>query len=653
MSDKSILKRMEDLVELLNKYADAYYKNDAPLVSDSEYDALYDELKLLESETGIVTDDSPSRRVGAAPVERFEQHTHIARLYSMDKVQSESELYSWAERISRLTSTSPEYALEYKFDGLTINLTYDGGRLVQAATRGNGMVGEAILPQVMTIRSIPLTIPYKGLLEVQGEGYMRLSVLDELNRAGNEILKNARNAAAGALRNLDPKITASRRLDCACYNVNYIDGLSFSDHREMLSFLSDNGLPVSPYIRYFTDIKDVANEIASINRSELDMLIDGMVIKLCAFSEREALGYTDRFPRWAIAYKFPAEETTTTVREIQWNVGRTGKLTPLAIVDPVILCGATISRATLNNYDDILRKRVEIGARVFIRRSNDVIPEILGSVSDEPSHEIMPSVCPECGTHLEQRGVHIYCPNSLSCKPQIVSRLSHFASGNAMDIETFSDETAALLFSKLGLTGIPMLYELTVQQLITLPLFGEKRATALINAIENSKTRPLEAFLFAIGIPHVGVKTARELAHRFGTLEAVRNATREELLSIPDIGDVMATDITEFFADERIAKDIDKLLALGVDPKQENTTLSNTLSGKTVVVTGKFDSMTRTEAEALITQHGGKPTSSVSKNTSFVLAGENPGSKLDKAGALGIPVLSETEFRKLIDIGEH
>lgn len=649
MADTLFQNRMRELVDMLNSYARAYYQEDAPIVSDAEYDALYDELLSLEKETGEVLPDSPSRRVGAAPVERFTEHTHIARLYSMDKVQSFDELIAWDERTRRLLDAPVTYSLEYKFDGLTINLTYDGGKLVQAATRGNGITGEAILPQVMTIKTVPLTIPFTGRMEVQGEGHMLLSVLDELNSSGDEFLKNARNAAAGALRNLDPKVTARRKLSCACYNVGYIEGRSFENHREMMDFLRENGIPTSPYVKYADNIKDIISEIESIDRAKLDILIDGMVIKVCSFAQREAMGYTDRFPRWAVAYKFPAEETTTTVQKIEWNVGRTGKLTPLAHVEPVTLCGATISRATLNNYDDILRKRVSTGSRVFIRRSNDVIPEILGSVSDEPSKEAAPTVCPECGTHLEQKGAYLYCPNSLSCKPQIVSRLSHFASRNAMDIETFSDETASQLFAEIGLQSIPALYELTSEQLTALPRFGKKRADALISAIEKSKTRPLEAFLYAIGIPNVGVKTARELARNFGSLDAVRNAARDELIAIPDIGEIMADDILKFFADEHIARDIDRLLELGVAPEHEEDRASDILAGKTIVVTGKFESMGRTEAEALIARHGGKAASSVSKNTSFVVAGENAGSKLDKANALGIQVLSFDEFMAMIE----
>ena len=458
--------RMRQLVALLNEYAEAYYNSAAPKVSDKEYDELFDELLRLEKETGIVLDDSPTRRVGFKPLSEFSEHRHLGRLWSMDKVRTEGELIEWSRRAERLRdeynqahSDSPlpklRYALEYKFDGLTINLTYDNGILVQAATRGNGITGEGILAQAKTIRSIPLTVPYKGKFEVRGECYMRLSVLKELNDSGEESLKNARNAAAGAIRNLDPQITAKRKLDCVCYNIGYIEGMKFSSRREMYSFMRDNGLPMSDFI-YFGDINGVISEMekAAERRSSLDFLIDGMVIKLNDVGLFEKMGYTDKFPRGEIAYKFAAEELITTVLDITWEVGRTGKLTPLAHLEPVDFMGVTVKRATLNNYDDILRKRVGIGSRVLIRRSNDVIPEILKSVDDgEPANPVtIPTCCPACGARVEREGVHIFCTNSLSCTPQIVGRLEHFASRDAMDIEGFSEKTALLLVNEIGIS---------------------------------------------------------------------------------------------------------------------------------------------------------------------------------------------------------
>lgn len=651
--------RMQELVDKLNDYARAYYAFDAPKVSDAEYDALFDALLALEAETGIVLPDSPTQRVGSEPLSAFEQQTHLARLWSMDKVRTREALIAWGERAERLRAEynaaneeklpPVRYALEYKFDGLTVNLTYENGMLVRGATRGNGVVGEAILPQIRTIRSIPLTIPFKGRMEVQGECYMRLSVLDELNRAGEEQLKNARNAAAGALRNLDPKVTARRRLDCYFYNIGFIEGKTLTEQTEMIAFLRENGLPTSPFLRTFDSIEAVYDGIveAEKTRETLDFLIDGMVVKVRDFATRAALGATDRFPRWAIAFKFAAEETTTIVRDVTWEVGRTGKLTPRAHLEPVELAGATISHATLNNWDDIVRKRVGIGSRVFLRRSNDVIPEILSAVEgDVPERPVeKPVRCPACGAHVEHRGVHLYCTNSLSCPPQIAARLAHYASREAMDIETFSEKTAAQLVEKLGLSSIPDLYDLAPQDFLALEGFKEKKVQNLMNALAASKHRTLGAFLFAVGIPNVGAKTARDLARRFGTLDAVRHATREELLAVEDIGDIVADSILEFFADPSIAKQIDRLLAHGVSPIPEETQQSDSpLAGKTIVVTGTMERMGRKEIEALIERMGGKAAGSVSKKTDYVLAGENAGSKLEKAQALGVPVLNETEF---------
>ena len=648
-----MMTRQEELTQQLARYAEAYYDTDAPVISDAEYDALYDELVTLEQESGFVLPGSPTVRVGAN-AGAFQPHTHIRRLYSLDKVRTEEALADWANRAIRAADGKPvEFGLEYKFDGLTVCLTYDNGRFVQGATRGNGVTGDGVYEQLLTIRSIPRTIPFKGKMEVQGECIMRLSVLEELNKTADEPLKNARNAAAGALRNLDPKVTASRKLDIFCYNVGYIEGKELTNQREMLAFLADNGFPVSPFIRYFHRAEELKREIdlAEQTRGKLDFLIDGMVIKVTDFALRESLGATEKFPRWAMAYKFAAEETTSIVEEVTWEVGRTGKLTPLAHLSPVELAGATIQRATLNNYDDIQRKRVKIGSKVFIRRSNDVIPEILGAVPDDTATEVIqkPTRCPVCGAHVEENGAHLFCTNSLSCRAQITLRLAHYASRDAMDIESFSDKTAEQFIEALGVTSIPALYALDKEQLVALDRFGEKKAQNLLDAIEKSKTRPLSAFLFALGIPNVGSKTAKDLAKRFGTLSAVRAATREELLAIPDVGGIVAESILSFFGDRNIASQIDQLLAYGVSPQSEQAAnTASPIAGKTIVVTGTLPTLGRREAEALIEQNGANAAGSVSKKTDYVLYGESAGSKLDKARELGIPLLTEAEFLALI-----
>lgn len=648
--------RIRELVDKLNEYSKAYYVLDAPKISDKEYDELYDELLRLEEQSGIILPDSPTQRVGGDPLPCFEPHTHIHRLWSLDKVRTREDLIDWGKRVERIAESQHlprvKYALEYKFDGLTINLTYEGGRLITGATRGNGIVGEDITPQIKTIRTVPLTIPFKGKMEVQGECYMKLSVLDEINKTTDEKLKNARNAAAGALRNLDPRITAKRRLDCYCYNVGYIEGKKLETQDEMLGFLRENGFTVSDYLVFCDDIETVCDEIdkAEESRPHLDFLIDGMVVKVRDFATREALGATEKFPRWAMAFKFAAEETTTTVRDITWEVGRTGKLTPRASFDPVELAGATIRHATLNNFDDIRRKRVGIGSRVFIRRSNDVIPEILSAVEgDVPERQVeKPTVCPACGAHVEHRGVHLYCTNSLSCAPQIAGRLAHYASRDAMDIDTFSERTAALFVEELKLKSIPDLYDLGPQDYMGLQGFGERRINNLMAAIERSKDCTLGAFIFAIGIPNVGAKTAKDLARRFGTIEALRSATVEQLTEVPDVGEIVARSIVEFFADPSIATQVDRLLAHGVKPRPEEVQQDSPISGKTIVVTGTLEKLDRRQAEALIESLGGKAAGSVSKKTDYVLAGESAGSKLTKARELGVRVLNEQEFFELI-----
>lgn len=657
-----IQQEMRRLVDRLNETAYQYYVLDEPTISDKEWDQLYDRLTAMERESGITLDDSPTHRVGGEPLAAFEPHRHLARLWSMDKAQSVQALRDWAARAEKLRAEAvargenlPElrFVVEHKFDGLTINLTYEEGRLVQAATRGNGEVGEGILQQVRTIQSIPLTIPFKGRMEVHGEGFMRLSVLEKYNETAKEPLKNPRNGAAGALRNLDSKVTAERRLDACFYNIGYIEGRDFRDHREMLDFLKENHFPISDFEGWADSFDQAVEQVRRVEegRADLDYMIDGAVIKICDFATRRALGYTDKFPRWAVAYKFEAEEVTTLLEEVTWEVGRTGKLTPLAHVSPVELAGATVKRATLNNYQDILRKRVKLNARVWIRRSNEVIPEIMGRVEEyeEGEREIeQPGVCPACGAALQQRGAHIFCPNRDGCRPQIVARLSHYASRDAMDIETFSEKTALQLYEALGVAEPSQLYALTQDQLAALPRFGEKKAANLISALEKSKSCALDAFIFALGIPNVGRKTARDLAARYGSMERLRAAGVEELTAIDDIGDIVAQSIADFFADPQNALQLQALEEAGVRPVWQQRAAGGALSGMTVVVTGTLSGMTRAQAEQAIRDAGGTASSSVSKKTALVVAGENAGSKLDKAVKLGVRVIGEQAFIDLL-----
>ncbi|RKD28999.1 NAD-dependent DNA ligase LigA [Thermohalobacter berrensis] len=658
--------RIEELINILNDLNYHYYVLDNPKVSDKEYDSLYDELVQLEKETGIILPHSPTQRVGGEILDKFEKHRHLGKLWSLDKCKSIEELKNWDARVRRLINQynnehdyklpEPTYVMEYKFDGLTINLTYRDGNLIQGATRGNGEIGEAILPQIKTIRSIPLKIDYNGTIEIQGEGLMPLSELERYNKSADEPLKNARNAAAGALRNLDPKVTAERNLIAYFYNVGYIEGMSFNTHMEMINFLKENRLPVYDYIREFDNLDDLIKEIERLDeeRHNLDVLTDGLVIKINDMRTREILGYTQKFPRWAIAYKFEAQEVTTKLIRVEWNVGRTGKVTPTAVLEPVEIGGATIRRATLNNWDDIQRKKVKVGCRVWLRRSNDVIPEIMGTVEDscDDAEEIeKPKHCPACGSELVKDGVHIFCPNSLSCKPQLVSRLVHFASRDAMNIEGFSEKTAEQLYEELGLTDIPELYNIKFEDLIKLERFGKKKAENLLNAIEKSKECTLSSFIYALGIPNVGKKTATDLADKFKSLDSLMKAKYEELITMRDIGDTVANSIIEFFHDERIVKSVNELLKAGVNPiyEQQEIEEETIFTDKTVVITGTIEGISRKEAKEIVKKMGGKVTSSVSKKTDYVVVGEKPGSKYDKAKELGIEIIDGEKFLNIIN----
>ena len=646
--------QMQALVDRLNETAYAYYVLDKPEISDMQWDQLYDQLVKLEKETGVVLPDSPTHRVGGEPLKGFEQHTHLHRLWSMDKVQSIGALEDWIRRTEKLAGqTDLQYYVEYKFDGLTLNLTYNDGKLVQAATRGNGITGEAILPQARTIRTVPLTIPYKGLLEVQGECIMRLSTLEAYNKTAAEPLKNARNAAAGALRNLDPAVTAARKLDVFFYQIGTIENPPYSTQPEMLNFLRQNGFQVSPYLgtpHSQTELEACIREIEK-QRPTLDFLIDGVVIKIGDFALRSRMGFTEKFPRWAVAYKFEAEESVTTLRRVTWELGRTGKLTPLAHLDPVDFYGVTVRKATLNNWGDIQRKQVAINAPVWIRRSNDVIPEIMGRVGEAEPGEIpieKPTHCPACGGELTERGAHLFCMNRVSCRPQAVARLDHFAGRDAMDIDGFSEKTAEQLYDQKNVRDPADLYHLTREDVLSLDGFKDKKADNLLKALEKSKDCALDAFLFAVGIPNVGRKTARDIATAFGTLEKVQEATMEQLVAIPDVGDIVAQSILEFFSFEENRVMIDRLLKAGVKPREMQSKAEGVLSGKTVVVTGTLPNLSRKDAEELIRRHGGTAASSVSKKTAFVVAGEAAGSKLDKAQALGIEVIDEAELMRRV-----
>ena len=655
--------KIDELIDKINELNYHYYTLDEPIVSDGEYDKLYDELRNLEKSTGYINIFSPTQRVGGTILDKFEKHFHISRLYSQDKSQNIDQLKYWIIRTKKLRDNynqthndkleELEFITEYKFDGLTINLTYENGYLKTASTRGNGIVGEDVTKQVLTIPTIPTKIKEKSLLEIQGEAVMPLSSLKKYNEENEIPLKNARNAAAGAIRNLDTSQTRKRNLKAYFYQIS-TNSLDFKTEKDKLEFLKEQKLPVYPYKKLIKNFDEIVNEIEYIKeeRHNIDVLTDGVVIKVNDVKTQEVLGYTNKFPRWSIAYKYDPEEYTTKLLDVVWNVGRTGKVTPSAILEPVDFSGVTVQRATLNNYDDILRKKVKIGSKVFIRRSNDVIPEILGVVDEfqEGTKKIeKPNKCPYCHSELIEGNVHIYCPNSISCTPQLKARLVHFASRDAMDIEGLSEKTIELFINKLGIKEIYDLYDLSYEDLINLESFKDKKTNNLLEAIKNSKECELNDFIYAIGIPNVGVKTARDLAEKYKTLENLRNAKEEDLVEVEDIGEKTSHDIVEFFKDNNIKESIDKLLDKGIKINYINENeVSDSLDGMKIVITGSIENYKRNDIKKLIIDHKGDVTSSVSKNTDLVLCGEKPGSKKEKADQLGIKILEDEELFEFI-----
>lgn len=639
-------KRMRELVDTLNKYAYEYYVLDNPSVPDREYDKLYDELQILEGETGVREQDSPTRRVGGEPISSFTKHEHIHRLYSLDKCVTEDELSAFDERVRKVVS-DPTYTVEYKFDGLTMCLTYENGLFVRATTRGNGIVGEDVTAQALTIKSFPLKIDRKDVMEIQGEAIIRLSVLEKYNATADEPLKNARNAAAGAIRNLDPKVTEKRRPEIIFYNVNYAENGGFDSQLEIFDFLKRNGFKTFDFLRVCKNLDEVKAAIDEIEvgRRSIDVLTDGAVVKLNSVKEREILGYTDKFPRWAAAYKFEAEEAETTVKSVRWQVGRTGKLTPLGIVEPVELAGATVRKATLNNYGDIQKKRVKIGGRVLIRRSNEVIPEILGALGDEGKEVEKITVCPYCKTPVVEVGANLFCPNE-NCRPRVLAKLANFACKDGMNIDGFSEKTAGVLYDEIGVENFSELYTLDREKLVALDGFQDKKADNLLSAIEKSKNVALPNFIFALGIDGVGKKTAKDLAKKLKTLGGIANASVEELSALDDVGEVMSKSIFDYFRSEKNKNEIEKLLCAGVKIAEQTEIKSGSFSGEKVVLTGSLTSYTRSEAGKLVEERGGEIQSSVTKTTTLVIAGEAAGSKLDKAKKLGVTVIDEEEFKK-------
>ena len=644
--------RMEELVSLLNKYAKEYYELDDPTVSDAEYDALYDELVMLENFSGIVLPDSPTKRVGGKTNTGFKQVTHKERLYSLDKSKTVEGVEEWLRKINKSVEGVVPVTLEYKYDGLTLNITYENGVLVRACTRGDGVVGEDVTEQVKTIKNVPWSIPFKGEIDVQGEGLMPLSSLEKYNETAKVPLKNARNGVAGAIRNLDVEETKRRGLSFFAYNVGYHSGITFSYQHEVHSFLKEQGFNVGEYFELVEDYDLVPNLLADaeMRRPTLDYLIDGMVFKADSFALREMLGSTEKFPRWALAYKFKAEEVSTEVKGVLWQVSRTGKLNPLALLDPVDIGGVTVSRATLSNMSEIKRKGIRIGDRVFVRRSGDVIPEIMGVASrGEDAHEVeKPTICPVCGSPVIEKGYFLYCSNEENCAPRIISQLEHFCAKDGMDIDGLSEKTIEQFYNEFGLRRADELYKLKKGDLLSLEGFKEKKAENIVGSIEKSKKTTLARFLTALGVPGVGKKAAKLLEQTFGTLDRVMNATVDELISIEDFGLITASQIVDFFRAEENKSLIEALLAQGVTFLEEEKT-EGVFSGKTVVITGVLERYKRSAAQEEVKKRGGNVADSVSKNVNLVIVGSDAGSKLEKAKKLGIEIIDEAEFLRLLE----
>ena len=651
-------KRAEELRAVIEKNNRLYYDQDAPELEDFEYDALTRELKVLEAQfPELVTPNSPTQKVGGTPSGRFAKVTHAVKMESLLDAFSYEELRDFDRRV-REAGIEPEYVVEIKIDGLSCSLEYENGELVRASTRGDGVVGEDVTRNVRAIRRIPKTLKdAPEFLEVRGEVYMPHEAFQHLcaeqELQGAAPFKNPRNAAAGSLRQKDAKITGSRGLSIFIFNVQQIRGKELTTHSESLDYLKSLGLPVSPRYHVVHDIEQAIAEIEQIgqNRSKLDFDMDGAVIKVNNFAQRDRMGSTNKFPRWAIAFKYPPEVKETTLRNIEVAVGRTGVLTPTACFDPVFLAGTTVARATLHNEDFIRQFGLCIGDTIQVRKAGDIIPEVIGVTRHAEGAEpfAMPTVCPSCGApvvHLEDEAA-LRCVNP-ECPAQSLRNIIHFASRDAMDIDGLGTAAATQLVEKGMVHSAADLYDLTREQLLTLDKFKEKSADNLLAAIERSKENNLDKLLFGFGIRNIGDKAAALLAEHFGTLQAIREASIEQISGIDGFGGVMAQSVVEFFAKDGTSDLVHRLADAGLNMQWKGEPKGDKLAGKTLVVTGTLETLSRNEAEALIVKNGGKASGSVSKKTAYVVAGTAAGSKLTKAQALGVPVLTEAEFLDLL-----
>ena len=651
--------RAKELRAIIERNNRLYYMENAPELEDFEYDALTRELKAIEAEyPQLVTPDSPTQHVNEAASSKFSKVAHAVKMESLQDAFSFDELREFDARV-REAGVRPQYVVEEKIDGLSVSLEYENGRLVRGSTRGDGLVGEDVTENLATIRAIPQTLPAGApeFLEVRGEVYMPhkafLALKAEQELQEKTPFKNPRNAAAGSLRQKDARITAARGLSIFVFNLQQVRGRSFSRHSETLDFIKSMGFPVSPRYRVFDSIEEALQEIEAIGqkRGALEYDIDGAVIKVDDLAARETLGSTNKFPRWAIAYKYPPEVKQTVLREVEVSVGRTGVLTPTAVFDPVFLAGTSVSRASLHNEDIIRGMDLRIGDTIRVRKAGDIIPEVIGVAAHAENAQPyrMPETCPSCGApvvHLQEEAA-LRCVNP-ECPAQSLRNLIHFASRNAMAIDGLGEAVAVQLTERGLVHTVADLYTLTMEQLLQLDKFKEKSAQNLLEAIERSKENNLDKLVFGLGIRNIGDKAAAQLAEHFGTMEALAHAGEEEIAAIDGIGAVMAQSVTEFFAKEGTRDLLRRLREAGVNEQWRGEKKGTALAGLTLVVTGTLPHLSRQQAEALITHNGGKASGSVSKKTAYVVAGEAAGSKLTKAQALGVPVIDEAGLYALV-----
>ena len=646
----------QKLREQINYYSELYYEKDDPAISDYEFDKLMHQLIDIEEEyPELLTPDSPTHRVGGRASNSFEQVEHVVQMGSLQDVFSDEEVVDFDRRVREVVS-DPIYVVEPKIDGLSVSLEYRDGVLVRGSTRGDGFVGEDVTENIRTIRSVPLRlkrdIPF---VEVRGEVYMPVAsfekVVAQQELKEEKPFKNPRNAAAGSLRQKNPKITAQRGLDIFVFNLQQIEGVQVSGHKESLDLLKELGFQVSPSYLAVDTIEKAIEEIRAIGqrRGEYSFDIDGAVVKVDSLAQREMLGATAKFPKWAVAFKYPPEEKITTLLDVEVKVGRTGALTPTAVFEPIQLAGTTVSRAVLHNQDFIDEKQIAVGDKIIVRKAGDIIPEVVAVAEHcgNPTYRL-PEYCPSCHTKVvrEEGEAAIYCPN-IECPAQLMRNLIHFASRNAMDIDGMGPAVLEGLVNAGWVHSPADLYDLTEEQIASLERMGKKSASNLMNALKKSKQNDLSKVIFALGIPEVGEKTAAELASAFGSMEKLSWATLEQLTALDGFGEVVAQNIVSFFLEERNRVQIERLAKAGVNMESTKVKAGDTFEGKTFVLTGTLPTLKRNEAKELIESLGGKVSSSVSKKTDYVVAGEEAGSKLTKANELGITILTEEQLLQM------